>query len=172
MISLWQLCRPLFSLISTFMSYSVCRDKNMPLISGPHWGNFSLWSSYPSSFKKAKQPSSERDLNSKSAAIRTLLWVVAKAVGPYLPENWWNTLNIIRFTSCSKCLLLIRKIAQFGFVLFTQHILAALPAQRRGQWGHSSSEERSIEYFAAAYQSQTDFLHYWQRHSLRKRHNQ
>lgn len=120
-INLWQLCLPLFSVISTFMSYSVCLDKKRPLISGPHWGNFNFWSSSPSSLRKARQPSSDKVLNSNRAAIMKFEWVVTSAVGPNLPLNWWNMLYKIVFTSCSKCPPLIHKIERCGSFQSKRH---------------------------------------------------
>lgn len=123
MISLWQLWRPLFSVIKRLISSSVSLERKIPLIYGPHWGSFNFWSNYPWSFKNARHPSSDRLWNSKRDAINMFEWVVARAVGPYLPLNWWKTLNYLWCTSYSKYPLLTHRISKCDFDQFLIHKL-------------------------------------------------
>lgn len=128
MISLWQLWRPLFSVIKRLISSYVSLERKIPLIYGPHWGSFNFCSNYPWSFKNARHPSSERLWNSKREAINILERVVARAVGPYLPLNWWKTLNYLFCTSCSRCPLLIHRILRYDFDQFLIHTLFFNPS--------------------------------------------
>ena len=92
-MSLWQLCRLLFSVHSKIKSSSVYRDKNSPLIYGPIVFSLTFWIKSPSMFKMPKHPSSITDLNSNRAVISRFDSETHNEVGPNLPLNWWKTLN-------------------------------------------------------------------------------